>query len=519
MRIGLACAILVACAGLAAQDLDKDVAKYLAAEGKEQRAELLKKLVGANVPLQDVMAAIAKGPTRPEEPKKGWVTFKAGEAPVVLWVPDDYDATKKYTLLVDLHGGVSRPRFIPVEGLKRRGGLYGDVCKEQGWLMMLPAARKGCVWWEPAGTRNVVEAVRWVIRRYNVDPDRVYLTGFSDGASGAIHMCAHNPTPFAAFVPLNGNPLVANMAGAVFAQNMRSRPTYAVNTTTDPLYPSERMKPLMEVFKKAGADLTWRSIEGHGHRPSYMPDEAPHIVEFIKKHVRTLPKKIIWLTDDVEKRGRCDWLVIEKMGECGEPFEVPNCEVKSKKALLGVQIGPDGKVVRVVEGYTADKLGLKAGDKIVEVDGRKIESRGDIAAAIKGKKSGDETKVIVERMGEQVELSGKWSLPAPRKAFPMPEKYCGVELSVEGNRVNVRAYNVARYRLLLAEPLFAPGAEIEVYTNGRLSFKGVPRPDVGLMLRYAAEDLSPSRIFWGGVVVEVPQKEREKQDEGAEREK
>ncbi|RLD99672.1 MAG: RIP metalloprotease RseP [Aquificota bacterium] len=69
-------------------------------------------------------------------------------------------------------------------------------------------------------------------------------------------------------------------------------------------------------------------------------------------------------------------------------------------------------VGQVVAGSPAERAGLKAGDFIVSIEGKKIESWGDLAAVVQ-KNPGKPLKVVVKREGEQVTLT---VVPKPQEA-------------------------------------------------------------------------------------------------------
>jgi Tol biopolymer transport system component len=67
--------------------------------------------------------------------------------------------------------------------------------------------------------------------------------------------------------------------------------------------------------------------------------------------------------------------------------------------------GTDGvKVTGARPGSPADKAGLKAGDRIVEFDGKPIKNLYDYTYAIRGAKTGKTLKVVVLREGKRLEL-------------------------------------------------------------------------------------------------------------------
>jgi serine protease Do len=74
---------------------------------------------------------------------------------------------------------------------------------------------------------------------------------------------------------------------------------------------------------------------------------------------------------------------------------------------LGFEMDAELRVARVARGSNAAKAGLKAGDRIVRVEGRRVSSREDAARRLVKKKPGEEVTLVVRRAGEDVKLSFK----------------------------------------------------------------------------------------------------------------
>ena len=113
-------------------------------------------------------------------------------------------------------------------------------------------------------------------------------------------------------------------------------------------------------------------------------------------------------------------------------------------AYFGVKEGEGVLVLGVEDDSTAEELGVKAGDVIVEVEGEEIHSAGDIRESLSELDKGDEVNVKILRKKKNVELKAElkesshttWFYNfrdhAPRvRAFTVPEADYGDELRKE----------------------------------------------------------------------------------------
>lgn len=108
------------------------------------------------------------------------------------------------------------------------------------------------------------------------------------------------------------------------------------------------------------------------------------------------------MPDDVRKK-------LEEMGvKVGAAGHFPHRMMKThivtagdhdpNKGFLGVIMGDEKselgvKIDDVVEGSGAEKAGIKAGDIITAIDGKKVANSNDLIDALKGKKANDEVKI------------------------------------------------------------------------------------------------------------------------------
>ncbi len=129
--------------------------------------------------------------------------------------PEWPDEAKRITIKSTLDGNLQNALFyVPPEEKERAVPLlvalhtwsndwlqpnieFYDLCKERGWIMIHPNFRgpnntpDGCG--SPKAVQDIVDAVSFVVREYNVDESRIYLSGQSGGGHMSLLMAGKHP--------------------------------------------------------------------------------------------------------------------------------------------------------------------------------------------------------------------------------------------------------------------------------------------------------------------------------------
>ena len=135
----------------------------------------------------------------------GTATTTAGSRRWRLWIPDGYNAARRYPLVVMLHGCTQDPDDLA------RGTRVTEHADREGLLVLLPeqpdsANPKKCWnWYDPAHQRRdagepslIAAATQQVVRDWSVDARRIYVAGISAGAAMASVVAVAYPEVFAA---------------------------------------------------------------------------------------------------------------------------------------------------------------------------------------------------------------------------------------------------------------------------------------------------------------------------------
>lgn len=117
--------------------------------------------------------------------------------------------------------------------------------------------------WEQGGAENVVRIIRLLMQTYNINPNKIYVHGLSDGGSAVYRLVRTAPWLFAAALPMsavnnpeNGYPIYQyfnNVPLWVFQGGVDGNPT---KTTTE---------QLIQNFRNAGMDVRYTLYPTLGH--------------------------------------------------------------------------------------------------------------------------------------------------------------------------------------------------------------------------------------------------------------
>ena len=300
----------------ASGDVDSVFKAFWAARGPQDAAKVIPEIVKSGVGFAEVLKRLKDGRPYAATVAKGVVKFSytahGKEFFYAVNVPDSYDPDRRYQVRFQLHGGVSRESNRP----RGDGGIGALAGAEQ--IYILPTGWVDAMWWSPSQLENLSTILDTVKRTYNVDENRVAVSGVSDGGTGAYYIAMKDTTPYASFLPLNGYILVLRSedlaVGDVFPTNLRNKPLFVVNGGRDPLYPASAVGPSVLHLKEKGVEVVYKPQPNGVHNTAWWPEVKDSFEAFVRSHPRNpFPDKLTWETDGSSIDNRAHWLVIDKL--------------------------------------------------------------------------------------------------------------------------------------------------------------------------------------------------------------
>ncbi len=511
----VAVSVMIACGAGTASGWQEALDQLLLSPGGPEQDALLEDVVAADPDWQEVVHRIESLTFGGIEERgvpilRSTVCTDTVERPWVLLVPAAYDPATPTPLLVVLHGAASRPEVMDDPLGYVDENLFAGLALDTGWLAVFPFAQEGATWWDQVGMANIGDLVRTVKRECNVDDDRVWMAGFSDGASAAFLHAMVAPSDYAAFVALNGHMGVGSEDGDLptYAPNMANTPTYAVTTLDDRLYPSERMRPAIDMARRAGGDILYRELRGE-HDFAYADDELPRIARFLERHPRDpFPTRIVWEAAEGDF-GRCRWFVIDRVttDDAAEWHTDYNAILVNDRVTVGFHPdydfeGVGVKVAGVVDDdYPARRMGLKEGDTIIAAGGKAIENVDDLNAFKEGVARGDDIELTVIRDGEEVVLHGEIPEPQNYFVFKRDVPSAAARVSFSANRIDLEGSRLGAFRVLVHPDMIRLEGNLTIRVNGETVYHAPVEPDVRFLLENFLEDRDRRLLYVAEVAI------------------
>ena len=255
------------------KNLAATVFRYLDATDSEEADRILKDIQAhPDASIERVTKIIQAGrvyglqPTGmfPEE----HILVRGRTYPLSLSIPATYDPTKSVGLVVCLHGA----GFTGEAYLERWQSRLGE-----GYLLACPTYPSGA-WFTRQAEELLLATVRELRTRYHVDPDRIFLTGMSNGGIGTWLIGMHHAPLFAGIAPMASGLDDILMP---FLANLRNTPMYIIHGAKDQVMPVELSRSIARELDRLGYSYIYREHEREhpmagGH---YFPkEELPDLV-------------------------------------------------------------------------------------------------------------------------------------------------------------------------------------------------------------------------------------------------
>lgn len=204
----------------------------------------------------------------------------------LLFLPEGYRAHsgKEWPLILFLHGSGERGTNIwlvakhgPPEIVRQRADFPFVVVSPQ-----CPKRQ----WWS---NDSLLALLNYVEANYNVDTNRVYLTGLSMGGFGAYRLGLAYPERFAAMAPISGggDASLVRIRAYQHPQALKTLAIWAFHGAKDPVVPLQGDEEMVDALKKAGChEVKFTVYPDTGHDAWTETYNNPRLYQWFLAHAR-----------------------------------------------------------------------------------------------------------------------------------------------------------------------------------------------------------------------------------------
>ncbi len=335
-------------------DVKREVNLFLSTNDPKVESQVLNQLKSAQVTnetIKSIIQARVTTNTGPVGLQNNLQTKHNGkDYPYSLFIPGSIKPNEKIPLIVVLHGlGGSGANTIPT-WVERLNKEFAVVC---------PTYPMGA-WWARPAEEMVLNLIDQLREQYNIDTDRIFLAGLSNGAIGAYMIGMFNPDRFAGLLPIAGSITPRYMH---FLVNLRNTPIYMIQGAHDPFFPIQLSRRIHKILYDMKYPVVYREHgeKGQAHAGHFLPEsEVPALVEWIRKQKRQRNPDVVRMTREGNHLNPIHWVRLVK-GKDLALLELPGPESPNP-------VKKDGKIATLFAKRNSPNNFEVMGQHIVEYD-------------------------------------------------------------------------------------------------------------------------------------------------------
>ncbi len=244
--------------------------------------------------------------------------------------PNEYEPGQPYPLVINLHGydpgfaAWHENQFLPA---------FMPFATEKGRYIVVNPFGRGNTMYQNIGENDVLTVLAEVKRLYDIDENRIYLTGGSMGGAGTWNIGLAFPDKFAALAPIMGpteyafwtgldttdlSPertfILAKRSALSFAENASNLPVLCNHGVKDDIVPIAQSRKIVKRLRALGYNITYKEHPEamHGGFDPQMDYDIYNGFEDKKRD--GFPKRVVYKTASL-KHNRAYWAEIDRFAD------------------------------------------------------------------------------------------------------------------------------------------------------------------------------------------------------------
>ncbi len=218
--------------------------------------------------------------------------------PLLVLVPPDYDPSRRWPVMLAMHGGPTDSARSAFRGAVRMLDVWRTSAAKAGWVVAAPAMTHVVAHAARTADELPYEILRVdhmesllgaLTARVAVDPNRFVSTGISLGSNFSIAFAASRPDRFAAIVPVS----TEGESRERLLRNLAHVPVFVLEGELDPnIRDIQGPRTMAHIETRLGHDIVYRELEKRGHES--FSAFYPEVLEWLgERPRRAYPREIV----------------------------------------------------------------------------------------------------------------------------------------------------------------------------------------------------------------------------------
>ncbi|MBI5730323.1 MAG: prolyl oligopeptidase family serine peptidase [Ignavibacteriales bacterium] len=199
----------------------------------------------------------------------------------LLYLPKDYKGRDKYPVMMFLHGSGERGNNLELVEKHGPPKLINQG-KDFPFIVVSPQCPLGIRW----KTNELIALLDDIIKNYNVDENRIYITGLSMGGYGTWKLANEIPERLAAIIPICG------WGDTWTICEIGDLPVWAFHGAKDNVVDPRKSQELVDALKACNGNAKLTLYPEANHDSWTQTYDNPEIYEWLLKQTKDQRKKL-----------------------------------------------------------------------------------------------------------------------------------------------------------------------------------------------------------------------------------
>ena len=204
------------------------------------------------------------------KPKSGfalyYTTVDTLKIPYLIYIPKNYNPLKAMQAIVYLHGGIistekfnfDNPELPTGEPIFSVGDTFNSI-------VIYPFGKKDFGWVaQKKAFENVLTIIKNIQQFYNIDKQRIFIGGMSNGGTATFWFASKKPNTFKGFYTFSAMPKL--VIGDINFKNLsQGKSFYSINSKEDDIFKYDDVLSIYKAHKAESKDWNFETLDKGNH--------------------------------------------------------------------------------------------------------------------------------------------------------------------------------------------------------------------------------------------------------------